>query len=118
MASTQRTRSATRHSRISSTRFCFIHLSLALYCRHSIPINTDLPSPGRNCRESRPPASATTPVVAAYFRSVRFRPSTKKDIPVLSEESADLPFDTRQKWRYYWLVGPLCAPREFSMRHG
>lgn len=40
------------------------------------------------------------------------------DIPVLSEESADLPFDTRQKWQYYWLVDPLDGTREFIKRNG
>jgi len=40
------------------------------------------------------------------------------DIPVLSEESADLPFTTRQKWQTYWLVDPLDGTREFIKRNG
>lgn len=40
------------------------------------------------------------------------------DIPILSEESAELPFETRQKWRYYWLVDPLDGTREFIKRNG
>lgn len=39
------------------------------------------------------------------------------DIPILSEESADLPFITRQQWQQYWLVDPLDGTREFIKRN-
>lgn len=40
------------------------------------------------------------------------------DIPILSEESADIPWDTRQGWRQYWLVDPLDGTKEFINRNG
>ncbi len=40
------------------------------------------------------------------------------DIPVLSEESADIPWQTRQKWQQYWLVDPLDGTKEFINRNG
>lgn len=40
------------------------------------------------------------------------------DLPVLSEESAAIPFATRQKWDKYWLVDPLDGTREFIKRNG
>ena len=40
------------------------------------------------------------------------------DIPVLSEESAKLPFEERQQWDTYWLVDPLDGTREFVKRNG
>jgi len=40
------------------------------------------------------------------------------DIPVLSEESAKLPFDERRQWTVYWLVDPLDGTREFIKRNG
>lgn len=40
------------------------------------------------------------------------------DIPLLSEESADIPFDIRSKWHRYWLVDPLDGTREFIKRNG
>jgi 3'(2'), 5'-bisphosphate nucleotidase len=40
------------------------------------------------------------------------------DIPVLSEESAKLPFAQRQRWHTYWLVDPLDGTREFIKRNG
>jgi 3'(2'), 5'-bisphosphate nucleotidase len=40
------------------------------------------------------------------------------DIPVLSEESAVIPWETRQKWQQYWLVDPLDGTKEFINRNG
>jgi len=40
------------------------------------------------------------------------------DIPVLSEESSDIPYEKRKNWRYYWLVDPLDGTREFIKRNG
>ena len=40
------------------------------------------------------------------------------EIPVLSEESADIPYETRSQWRQYWLVDPLDGTREFIKRNG
>jgi 3'(2'), 5'-bisphosphate nucleotidase len=39
-------------------------------------------------------------------------------IPVLSEESANLPFTARRQWQKYWLVDPLDGTREFIKRNG
>jgi 3'(2'), 5'-bisphosphate nucleotidase len=40
------------------------------------------------------------------------------DIPLLSEESADIPFETRTTWDEYWLIDPLDGTREFVNRNG
>jgi len=40
------------------------------------------------------------------------------EIPVLSEESAVIPWETRQKWQQYWLVDPLDGTKEFINRNG
>ena len=40
------------------------------------------------------------------------------DLPVLSEESADVPWETRRHWSTYWLVDPLDGTREFVKRNG
>ncbi len=39
-------------------------------------------------------------------------------LPVLSEESAEIPFEERARWRTYWLVDPLDGTREFIKRNG
>jgi len=39
-------------------------------------------------------------------------------LPLLSEESADIAFDTRSSWSEYWLVDPLDGTKEFINRNG
>lgn len=40
------------------------------------------------------------------------------EIPVLSEEDADIRFEERAAWRQYWLVDPLDGTKEFVSRNG
>ncbi len=40
------------------------------------------------------------------------------EIPILSEESASIPFAQRRQWQRYWLVDPLDGTREFVKRNG
>ena len=40
------------------------------------------------------------------------------DIPILSEESADIEFERRREWRRLWVVDPLDGTREFIKRNG
>lgn len=35
------------------------------------------------------------------------------DIPILSEEAANIPFKERKKWDIYWLIDPLDGTKEF-----
>ena len=40
------------------------------------------------------------------------------DLPILSEESALVPWEQRQHWGAYWLVDPLDGTRDFVKRNG
>jgi len=40
------------------------------------------------------------------------------DIPVLSEEGADIPYSTRKDWEQFWLVDPLDGTKEFIKKNG
>jgi 3'(2'), 5'-bisphosphate nucleotidase len=40
------------------------------------------------------------------------------EIPLLSEEQADVPWAERRAWHRYWLVDPLDGTREFVNRNG
>ena len=40
------------------------------------------------------------------------------DLPVLSEESSQIPFTERRRWHSYWLVDPLDGTKEFISRNG
>ena len=40
------------------------------------------------------------------------------NIPILSEEGAQIPYSERKKWNYFWLVDPLDGTKEFIKRNG
>jgi 3'(2'), 5'-bisphosphate nucleotidase len=40
------------------------------------------------------------------------------ELPILSEEGADIPWDERKTWRQYWLLDPLDGTKEFIKRNG
>jgi len=40
------------------------------------------------------------------------------EIPILSEEAADIAYPVRSQWTSYWLVDPLDGTREFIKRNG
>ncbi|WP_203300248.1 3'(2'),5'-bisphosphate nucleotidase CysQ [Marinobacter sediminum] len=41
-----------------------------------------------------------------------------RDIPVLSEEGADISWEERRHWRRFWLVDPIDGTKEFTQRTG
>ena len=45
-------------------------------------------------------------------------PYSGSPLPVLSEESAEIPFSERSQWSHYWLVDPLDGTKEFIKRNG
>ena len=40
------------------------------------------------------------------------------DIPVLSEEGKETPYDERKNWQLFWLVDPLDGTKEFIKKNG
>jgi 3'(2'), 5'-bisphosphate nucleotidase len=40
------------------------------------------------------------------------------DIPVLSEEGADIPWEERSQWRRFWLIDPIDGTKDFTQRTG
>lgn len=63
-----------------------------------------------------------SPVTAADLAShhliLKLLGELTPDIPVLSEEDADVSFAERSSWRQYWLVDPLDGTKEFVSRNG
>jgi len=41
----------------------------------------------------------------------------KTNIPILSEEDANIPFETRSQWDRFWLVDPLDGTKEFIKKN-
>lgn len=40
------------------------------------------------------------------------------DIPVLSEEGAEIPWSERKQWRRFWLIDPIDGTKDFTQRTG
>ena len=38
------------------------------------------------------------------------------DIPILSEEGADIPWEERKHWRRFWLIDPIDGTKDFTQR--
>lgn len=60
----------------------------------------------------------TTADLAAHNLIVKGLGELPINIPILSEESASIPFNERTGWETYWLVDPLDGTREFIKRNG
>jgi 3'(2'), 5'-bisphosphate nucleotidase len=56
--------------------------------------------------------------LAAHRHIVAALAQLSPAIPVLSEEDADIAFETRRTWTRYWLVDPLDGTKEFIKRNG
>jgi 3'(2'), 5'-bisphosphate nucleotidase len=40
------------------------------------------------------------------------------NIPILSEEGKDIPYEVRKNWEYFWLVDPVDGTKEFVKKNG
>ena len=40
------------------------------------------------------------------------------DIPILSEENQEIPYDVRKNWDYYWCIDPIDGTKEFVKKNG
>jgi len=56
--------------------------------------------------------------LAAHRLIVEALSQLEPRLPVLSEESASIPWEERSRWLRYWLVDPLDGTREFVKRNG
>ncbi|MDH5517082.1 MAG: 3'(2'),5'-bisphosphate nucleotidase CysQ [Gammaproteobacteria bacterium] len=60
----------------------------------------------------------TTADMAAHHHIVAALKKLTPSLPVLSEESTEIAFETRKNWQTYWLVDPLDGTREFIKGNG
>ena len=73
---------------------------------------------GFNIERKADDSPVTTADLAAHTLIVQGLSRLTPELPVLSEESAQLPWETRRRWQDYWLVDPLDGTREFIKRNG
>ena len=67
-------------------------------------------------KDDRSPLTAAD--LASHRLIVAGLQSLTPEVPVLSEESASIPWDERRRWSRYWLVDPLDGTREFVKKNG
>ncbi|MDH5257376.1 MAG: 3'(2'),5'-bisphosphate nucleotidase CysQ [Gammaproteobacteria bacterium] len=60
----------------------------------------------------------TSADIAAHQCIVDALKELTPEIPILSEEASNIPFEERKKWNTYWLVDPLDGTREFINKNG
>jgi 3'(2'), 5'-bisphosphate nucleotidase len=65
--------------------------------------------------DQSPLTAADTAAHAAIVARLRAR---TPEIPILSEESEDVPWSERSTWERFWLVDPLDGTKEFIKRNG
>src|SRR5690554_6404271 len=41
-----------------------------------------------------------------------------QDIPILSEEGTEVPWEERKSWRRFWLIDPIDGTKDFTQRSG
>jgi len=70
-----------------------------------------------NIEEKQDHTPLTAADLAAHQTIVNALTKLTPDIPVLSEESAEISFEERQTWDTYWLVDPLDGTREFIKKN-
>ena len=56
--------------------------------------------------------------LAAHQTIVEALTKLTPEIPILSEEAANIPYTERAQWKRYWLVDPLDGTKEFIKRNG
>lgn len=55
--------------------------------------------------------------LAAHRHIVASLQALTPELPILSEEAADIGYETRRRWSRYWLVDPLDGTKEFIKRN-
>lgn len=69
--------------------------------------------------ETKADASPLTEAdMASHHALVALLGELAPEIPILSEESGDIPYETRRQWDRYWLIDPLDGTKEFIKKNG
>lgn len=55
--------------------------------------------------------------MASHHALIALLEEVTPETPILSEESGDIPFETRRAWERYWLIDPLDGTKEFIKRN-
>tara|TARA_Y100000590_G_scaffold470433_2_gene664863 strand:- start:1666 stop:2472 length:807 start_codon:yes stop_codon:yes gene_type:complete len=67
-------------------------------------------------KEDRSPLTEAD--IVSHKTIVRGLRKLTPNLPILSEEESEIPFDVRSTWKQYWLIDPLDGTKEFIKRNG
>lgn len=56
--------------------------------------------------------------IAAHHTICSLLEKLTPDVPILSEESSDIPYSQYRRWSHYWLIDPLDGTRGFIKHNG
>ncbi|WP_458526806.1 3'(2'),5'-bisphosphate nucleotidase CysQ [Onishia taeanensis] len=56
--------------------------------------------------------------MASHHALVALLETLTPEVPILSEESGEIPYSTRRAWSRYWLLDPLDGTKEFIKKNG
>nr|WP_104203721.1 3'(2'),5'-bisphosphate nucleotidase CysQ [Halomonas saliphila] len=56
--------------------------------------------------------------MASHHALVALLEAETPGVPILSEESGGIPYETRRSWQRYWLIDPLDGTKEFIKKNG
>ncbi|MGC8121089.1 3'(2'),5'-bisphosphate nucleotidase CysQ [Marinobacter sp. VGCF2001] len=69
-----------------------------------------------NYKEDHSPITAAD--IASHDIIVKGLRNISRDIPILSEEGVEIPWEERRKWRRFWLIDPIDGTKDFTQRTG
>ena len=69
-----------------------------------------------NYKEDQSPITAAD--TASHDIIVKGLRNLTRDIPILSEEGAEIPWEERKHWRRFWLIDPIDGTKDFTQRTG
>lgn len=69
-----------------------------------------------NYKEDHSPITAAD--LAAHDIIMRGLRNISRDIPILSEEGAEISWEERKHWRWFWLIDPIDGTKDFTQRTG
>ena len=73
---------------------------------------------GFDIEEKNDRSPLTSADIASHQLIIESLKKLTPDIPILSEESSEIPYSQRSSWNSYWLIDPLDGTREFIKRNG
>ena len=57
-------------------------------------------------------------IIVSALNQLSVNSFLQQNIPILSEEGRNVPYDERKNWEYFWMIDPLDGTKEFVKKNG